>query len=93
MLAISGLFASPSLSHCKGSRGDDISVLGGDELNQTHSGRYIGGQSLRASAKTGLVVSGGVTEEKGQGRVVGIRSREEDRLIDGINWISSFKDC
>jgi len=46
-----------------------MNILGGGGLNQTHSGRYIGWQSLRASTKTGFVVSGGVTGEKGQGPV------------------------
>jgi hypothetical protein len=50
-----------------------MKILGGGELNQTHSGRYIGGQSLRASTKTGFVVSGGVTEERVRDRVAGIR--------------------
>lgn len=53
----------------KNQRGRGVNILGGGELSQTHSGRYIGGQSLRASAKTGFVVSGGVTGEKGQGPV------------------------
>ena len=67
-----------------------MNILGGGELNQTHSGRYIGGQSLRASTKTGFVVSGGVTE-KGQGRVAGI-CREGDRLIDGMSETPSSRD-
>lgn len=65
----------------------------GGKLGRTHSGRYTGGQSLRASTKTGFVVSGGVTEEGGLRTCWSMSRWGRDRLIDGMNVNSSFRDC
>jgi len=68
-----------------------MKIPGAGELNPTHSGRYTGGQSRRASTKTGFIVSGEATKERVNGELTGYVGR--DRLIDGMNWILSSRDC
>lgn len=65
-----------------------------DDLDRAHSGRYIGGQSLRASTKTGFVVSGGVTEERIRegsleyaGRGQTHRWHEDGLIIQGLLFL------
>ena len=63
----------------------------GRQSDQTYSGRYTGGQSLRASTNTGFVESGGVTVERVKDRSTEYRGR--DRLIGGMNVDLSSRDC